>query len=119
MKSGRNRKMAIHIDNLEALKQVFREQEQNEQALEKAKAEADKIKAERLKLDQRKQKHKEQQDQERLKLLQEREQRAKAKEQQQANQIRQENKIYMLSLVLTFGSVIASVLLFLIIILKY
>ena len=111
--------MVLHFDSLEALKQVFKEQEETEQAREKTKAEADKIKAERLKLEQRKQRHREQQDQERLKLLQEREQRAKAKEQQQANQIRQENKIYMLSLVLTFGSVIASVLLILVILLKY
>ena len=79
--------MAIHIDNLEALKQVFKEQEETEQAREKTKAEADNIKAERLKLDQRKQRHKEQQDWERLKLLQEREQRARTKEQQQAEQM--------------------------------
>ena len=111
--------MAIHFDSLEALKQVFKEQEETEQALEEAKTEADKIKAERLKLDQRKQRHREQQDRERLKLLQEREQRAKAKEQQQAENIKKGHRIYILSLVLTFGSVIASVLLLLVIILKY
>ena len=111
--------MAIHFDNLEALKQVFKEQEENDQALEKTKAETDKIKAERLKLDQRQQKHREQQDQERLKLLQEREQRARAKEQQQSEQIKRDNKIYLFSLLLTFGSILTSLLLFLIIILKY
>ena len=111
--------MAIHFDNLEALKQVFKEQEETEQAREKIKAEADSIKAERLKLDQRKQRHKEQQDRERLKLLQEREQRARTKEQQQAEQISKDNKIYLFSLFLTFGSILASLLLFLVIILKY
>lgn len=109
----------LHFESLEALKQVFKEQEETEQALEKTKAEADNIKAERLKLDQRKQRHREQQDRERLKLLQEREQRARAKEQQQADQIKRDNKIYSFSLLLTFGSVLTSLLLFLIIILKY
>ena len=111
--------MAIHFDNLEALKQVFKEQEETEQAREKIKAEADSIKAERLKLDQRKQRHKEQQDRERLKLLQEREQRARTKEQQQAERMSKDNKIYLFSLFLTFGSILASLLLFLVIILKY
>ena len=111
--------MAIHFESLEALKQVFKEQEETEQALEKTKAEADRIKAERLKLEQRKQRHREQQDRERMKLLQEREQRARAKEQQQADQINRDNKIYLFSLLLTFGSILTSLLLFLIIILKY
>ena len=111
--------MAIYFDNLEALKQVFKEQEETEQAREKTKAEADNIKAERLKLDQRKQRHKEQQDRERLKLLQEREQRARTKEQQQAEQISKDNKMYLFSLLLTFGSILASLLLFLVITLKY
>lgn len=111
--------MAIHFDNLEALKQVFKEQEETEQAREKTKAETDSIRAERLKLDQRKQRHKEQQDRERLKLLQEREQRARAKEQQQAEQISKDNKVYLFSLLLTFGSLLASFILFLVIILKY
>lgn len=111
--------MALHFDNLEALKQVFKEQEENEQAREKTKAEGDSIKAERLKLDQRKQRHKEQQDRERLKLLQEREQRAKAKEEQQAKQIKNDNKAYLISLLLTFGSLLGSVLLFILILLRY
>ena len=110
--------MAINID-MEILKQIFKEQEETEQAREKTKAEVDSIKAERLKLDQRKQRHKEQQDRERLKLLQEREQRAKAKEQQQAEQVNKDNKIYIFSLLLTFGSILASVILLLVVILKY
>lgn len=111
--------MALHFDNLEALKQVFKEQEEYEQSREKTKAEVDSIKAERLKLDQRKQNHKEQQDRERLKLLQEREQRAKAKEEQQAKQIKNDNKAYLISLLLTFGSLIGSILLFILILLRY
>lgn len=110
--------MAINID-MEILKQIFKEQEEAEQSREKTKVEADNIKAERLKLDQRKQRHKEWHDRERLQLLQEREQRAKAKEQQQAEQVNRDNKIYIFSLLLTFGSVLASVMLFLAIILKY
>ena len=111
--------MAIHIDNLEALKQVFKEQEETEQARAQTKAEIDRIRAERLKLDQRKQRHREQQDRERLKLLQEREQRARSKEQQQADQIKLDHRIYIFSLLLTFGSLLASFILFLVVILKY
>lgn len=110
--------MAINID-MEILKQIFKEQEEAEQSREKTKVEADNIKAERLKLDQRKQRHKEWHDRERLQLLQEREQRANAKEQQQAEQVNRDNKIYIFSLLLTFGSMLASVMLFLAIILKY
>lgn len=111
--------MALHFDNLEALKQAFKEQEENEEAKAKTAAEADSIKAERLKLDQRKQRHKEQQDKERLKLLQEKEQRAKAKEEQQAKQVKNDNKAYLISLLLTFGSLLGSVLLFILILLRY
>lgn len=110
--------MAINID-MEILKQIFKEQEETEQAREKTKAEADSIKAERLKLDQRKQRHKEWHDRERLQLLQEREHRATAKEQQQTEQVNKDNKIYIFSLLLTFGSILASVILFLVIISKY
>lgn len=97
---------------LEALKQIFKEQEEHEQSKANTKAEIDRIKAERLELDKRKQAHKERQDRERLKLLQ-------AKEQQQAKQIKKENQIYVFSLMLTFGSILASFILFLVIILKY
>lgn len=110
--------MAINID-MEILKQIFKEQEEKEQAREKTIAEIDNIKAERLKLDQRKQRHKEWHDRERLQLLQEREQRAKAKEQQQAEQVNKDNTIYIFSLLITFGSILASVILLLVIILKY
>ena len=110
--------MAINID-MEILKQIFKEQEEKEQARDKTKVEADSIKAERLKLDQRKQRHKEWHDRERLQLLQKREQRATAKEQQQTEQIDKENKVYLFSLLMTFGSILASVILFLVVILKY
>lgn len=110
--------MAINID-MEILKQIFKEQEEAEQAREKTKAEVDNIKAERLKLDQRKQRHKEWHDRERLQLLQEREQRARAKEQQQTEQVNKDNKIYIFSLLMTFGSILASVILLLVVILKY
>ena len=110
--------MAINID-MEILKQIFKEQEEAEQARDKTKAEADDIKAERLKLDQRKQRHKEWHDRERLQLLQEKEQRAKAKEQQQAEQVNKDNKVYLFSLLMTFGSILASIILFLVIILRY
>lgn len=113
--------MAIHFDNLEALKQVFKEQEENEQAQENQEniVETNSIKVERLKLDQRKQRHREQQDREKLKLLQEREQRARANECQQFEQIRRDVKIYLFSLLATFGSILISAILLLVIILKY
>lgn len=110
-------KMALHFDDFEALKQAFKEQEENEQA--QTKARIDRIKAERLRLDQRKQTHREQQDQEKLKLLQEKEQRARAREQQQLKQVRNDNRLYRFSLFATFGSVLISAILLLVIILKY
>ena len=109
----------LEFESLEALKQVFREQEENENAREKTKAEIESIRAERLALDKRKQIHREQQDRERLKLLREKEQRAIEKERQQAKQVSTNSKVYLLSLILTFASILAGFILFLVIILKY
>lgn len=109
----------LEFESLEALRQVFKEQEENEQAKETTKAEIESIRAERLALEKRKQSHREQLDRERLELLKEREQRAKAKEQQQAEQISKDNMIYLFSLFLTFASILASFILFLAIVLEY
>lgn len=111
--------MAININSLEELKQIFKEQEENEQAHQKAQAEADRIKAERLKLDQQKQAHKERTDRERLKLLQEKEERARAKEQARAEQVNKDNYIYIISILASLGAVLTGFILFLVILFKF
>lgn len=111
--------MAININSLEELKQIFKEQEENDRSHQKAQAEADRIKAERLKLDQQKQAHKERTDRERLKLLQEKEERAKAKEQARAEQVNKDNYVYLISILASFGAVLTSFILFLVILFKF
>jgi hypothetical protein len=68
--------------NLEELKQIFKEQEEEQEKAEKTKTEADRLKAERLELEKRKQVHREKQDAEKLELLKAREERARAKQEQ-------------------------------------
>lgn len=97
--------MALIFENLESLKSAIAEQEHDELT-------AEQLRAERLALERRRQEHREHLDAERLRLLREREQR-----QERAN--RQGDAVYLLSVLITFGTLIATLLLFIIILLKY
>ena len=115
---------------LEELKQVFREQEQEQdktaEELQRLKLEAIKarqeLERERLKLNQEKAKAQQEAQRQRLELLQAKEQRAREQHEQrqkQAKKQQQADKVtYISSLVITLGSILASMILFIIILIK-
>lgn len=122
--------MAVHIDNLETLRQVFFEQEhaQNEQhaQLERMKQETARARAElqqaRLDLAKAKEQRQREQQETKIKLLQAREQRAReqqeARIEQAQKQQQADNITYITSITITFFSIIASIILFITILIK-
>ena len=102
--------------SLEELKQIFKEQEEQEN---QAAAKAEQLRAERLELEKRKQEHKEKQDAEKLAILKAREQRAKEKEQQARKQKKTNDVIYIFSVVISFLILLVGFILLLVIITKY
>lgn len=102
--------------SLEELKQIFKEQEEQEN---QATAKAEQIRVERLELEQRKQEHREKQDAEKLAILKAREQRAKEKEQQAQKQKKTNDIIYVFSVVTSFLILLVGFILLFVITLKY
>lgn len=120
----------LTVLDLNDLKQVFFEQEHNnneqqaqieklKQETARAKAELDKAKFELL---QAKEQRQREQQQARLELLQAKEQRAREQHEQRQKQAQKQQKtdniIYITSILITFGSILASIILFITILLK-
>ena len=115
---------------LEELKQVFREQEQEQdktaEELQRLKLEAIKarqeLERERLKLNQEKAKAQQEAQMQRLELARAKEQRAKEQHEQRQQQAQKQQKgdniTYIASLLITFGSILASIILFVTILIK-
>lgn len=115
-KKGADRMKEI---NAHELRQIFKEQEENEEKAARAKEEAESIRAERLELERRKQDHKESQDRERLELLKAKEARARAREEAAQRQKKADRITSIITISVAAGTLIAGLILFAIILIKF